>query len=309
MTYLSVVIPIHNEEENLPLLASRLGESLTPLNQSIEVILVNDGSEDDSLNIIKSLQKEYPFIHYLSLSRNFGHQNAMCAGLDYAKGELIIVMDGDLQDPPEVLPEMISKAEMGFKVVYAKRRKRKNESFFKKFAASTFYRTMQKITSLDMPLDTGDFRLIHRDVLTSLQSMGEYNKFLRGQISWLGFSQTHITFDRDGRKFGETSYTISRQFNLAMTGVTSFSDFPLKMVTYIGFIVSLIAMALLIFALIANIVFHATVSGWSSLMIAVSFLGGIQMLSLGIIGSYISRINQEVRKRPLYIVEESSIQE
>jgi dolichol-phosphate mannosyltransferase len=308
MTYLSVVIPIHNEEENLPVLASRLSETLTSLNRTVEVILVNDGSQDDSLNIIKSLQKEYPFIHYLSLSRNFGHQNAMCAGLDYAKGELIVVMDGDLQDPPEVLPEMISKAELGFKVVYAKRRKRKNEGLFKKFAASAFYRTMQRITSLDMPLDTGDFRLIHRDVLKSLQAMGEYNKFLRGQISWLGFSQTHIIFDRDGRKFGQTSYTISKQFNLAMTGVTSFSNFPLKMVTYIGFIVSLIAMALLIFALIANIVFHATVSGWSSLMIAVSFLGGIQMLSLGIIGSYISRINEEVRKRPLYIVEESSIQ-
>lgn len=307
--YLSVVIPIHNEEENLPVLASRLDESLNTLNRSFEIILVNDGSADASLEIIKNLQVKYPLINYLSLSRNFGHQNAMCAGLDYAKGEYVVVMDGDLQDPPEVLPEMIEKAEMGYKVVYAKRRKRKNEGFFKKFAASTFYRTMQKITSLDMPLDTGDFRLIHRDVLKSLQSMGEYNKFLRGQISWLGFSQTHITFDREGRKFGQTSYTISKQFNLAMTGVTSFSNFPLKMVTYIGFTVSLIALALLIFALVANLWFHATVSGWSSLMIAVSFLGGIQMLSLGIIGTYINKINQEVRKRPLYIVEESSIRD
>jgi dolichol-phosphate mannosyltransferase len=306
--YLSVVIPIHNEEENLPLLASRLGKALVPLKREFEVIMVNDGSADNSLSVIKSLQPEYPFIRYLSLSRNFGHQNAMCAGLDYAKGELVVVMDGDLQDPPEVIPEMIAKAEKGYKVVYAKRRKRENESFFKKFAASSFYRTMRRITSLDMPLDTGDFRLIHRDVLQSLKSMGEYNKFLRGQISWLGFSQTHIIFDREGRKFGQTSYTLSKQFNLAMTGVTSFSNVPLRLVTYFGFIVSIIALLLLIYTLVSHLIFHATVSGWSSLMIAVSFLGGIQMLSLGIIGTYISKINQEVRKRPLYIVEESSVQ-
>lgn len=304
---LSIIVPIHNEEDNLHALVDRIeavlhGEGIS----DAELLLVNDGSHDKSLEIIKSLETQKPFIRYISLSRNFGHQQAMSAGLDYCRGEYIVLMDGDLQDPPELIPLLLQKAEAGYKVVYAKRRSREDEGRFKKWTAAMFYRMMKRIASIDMPLDTGDFRLIHRDVLLAVRTMKEYNKFLRGQIAWLGFSQSYVLFDREGRRHGETSYTLAKQIKLALIGITSFSNFPLRLASWMGFIVSGVAFILLIYSLASKFIFQTTVSGWTSLMIAVSFLGGIQLVAIGIIGTYISRINEEVRNRPIYVVDETS---
>ena len=306
---LSIIVPIHNEEDNLRILTERVEAMLDGENISdAEMILVNDGSRDRSLEIIKSLAVEKPFIHYISLSRNFGHQQAMSAGLDHCRGEYIVLMDGDLQDPPELIPLLLRKVQEGYKVVYAKRRSRGDEGKIKKWTASVFYRMMKRIASIDMPLDTGDFRLIHRDVLLAVRNMKEYNKFLRGQIAWLGFSQTYVLFNREGRRHGETSYTLAKQMKLALIGITSFSNFPLRLASWMGFTVSGVAFILLVYSLVSKFIFQTTVSGWTSLMIAVSFLGGIQLVAIGIIGTYISRINEEVRNRPIYVVDETSME-
>jgi dolichol-phosphate mannosyltransferase len=308
MKNLSIVIPIHNEEENLPILVERVGKVLHDMGESdAELILVNDGSADASLELMKAASRDKSFVEFISLSRNFGHQQAITAGLDYASGKQIIIMDGDLQDPPELIPELIAKANEGYKVVYAKRRKRKDEWWAKRLSAKMFYRVLHAITSIDIPLDTGDFRLIDRTVLDQLKGMSEYNKFLRGQISWLGFSQSYVLFDRDGRMHGEASYTFKKLAKLALDGITSFSNFPLKLASWMGFVVSGVAFLILLYALIAKLMFMVPINGWTSLMIVVSFLGGIQLLTLGIIGEYISRINEEVRNRPVYVVDEKSL--
>jgi dolichol-phosphate mannosyltransferase len=257
---------------------------------------------------MKVAARDHSFVEYLSLSRNFGHQQAITAGLDYASGRQIVIMDGDLQDPPELIPELIAKANEGYKVVYAKRRKRKDEWWAKRLSAKMFYRVLHAITSIDIPLDTGDFRLIDRTVLDQLKGMSEYNKFLRGQISWLGFSQSYVLFDRDGRMHGEASYTFKKLAKLALDGITSFSNFPLKLASWMGFVVSGVAFLILLYALIAKLMYMVPINGWTSLMIVVSFLGGIQLLTLGIIGEYISRINEEVRNRPVYVVDEKSLE-
>jgi dolichol-phosphate mannosyltransferase len=309
MKNLSIVIPIHNEEENLPILVERVGKVLHDMGESnAELILVNDGSADSSLELMKVAARDHSFVEYLSLSRNFGHQQAITAGLDYASGRQIVIMDGDLQDPPELIPELIAKANEGYKVVYAKRRKRKDEWWAKRLSAKMFYRVLHAITSIDIPLDTGDFRLIDRTVLDQLKGMSEYNKFLRGQISWLGFSQSYVLFDRDGRMHGEASYTFKKLAKLALDGITSFSNFPLKLASWMGFVVSGVAFLILLYALIAKLMYMVPINGWTSLMIVVSFLGGIQLLTLGIIGEYISRINEEVRNRPVYVVDEKSLE-
>jgi dolichol-phosphate mannosyltransferase len=308
MKNLSIVIPIHNEEENLPILVERVGKVLHDMGESdAELILVNDGSADASLELMKAASRDKSFVEFISLSRNFGHQQAITAGLDYASGKQIIIMDGDLQDPPELIPELIAKANEGYKVVYAKRRKRKDEWWAKRLSAKMFYRVLHAITSIDIPLDTGDFRLIDRTVLDQLKGMSEYNKFLRGQISWLGFSQSYVLFDRDGRMHGEASYTFKKLAKLALDGITSFSNFPLKLASWMGFVVSGVAFLILLYAHIAKLMFMVPINGWTSLMIVVSFLGGIQLLTLGIIGEYISRINEEVRNRPVYVVDEKSL--
>ncbi len=308
MKPLSVVIPIHNEESNLHILTERLEKVLAKYPGS-ELILVNDGSKDDSLAIIKRLKQEKEFVEYINFSRNFGHQQAIWAGMTLARGERIVVMDGDLQDPPELLPEMMARADEGYRVVYARRRSRKGESLLKKATARWFYRILKNITSVDIPLDTGDFRLIDRKVMERLRDMGEYNKFIRGQVAWLGFKQTYVLFDREERKGGKTSYTLSKMIKLALDGITGFSNFPLKLASWLGFTVAVISFLLLFFALISKMLYMVPISGWTSLIIAISFLGGIQLLSLGIIGEYISRINEESRGRPVFVIEDTSLEE
>ena len=300
---LSIVVPVFNEELIIEELVRRMlaaAESITP---DYEIIFVNDGSRDSSLQKLETASDRYPRIHFINFSRNFGHQIAITAGMDYASGEAIVTIDGDLQDPPELISEMVTAYKSGYKVVYAKRRERKGETFFKRFTARAFYRILARMVSFEIPLDVGDFRLISRDVLGYLKEMKEYDKYLRGQIAWLGFKSTYVYFDRDERKFGKTNYPFKKMLRLAFNGITAFSDSPLKWATGMGFIVCAISFLLAVYALLSYFVWHTAVRGWASLIISVTFLGGVQLLSLGIIGEYIARIISNVRRRPLYVVD------
>jgi polyisoprenyl-phosphate glycosyltransferase len=307
MPDLSVIIPIFNEEDNISRLVSRLKKVIQDLGTTYELIFVNDGSRDNSIHIIKELAKEDPTVRYIDFSRNFGHQIAVTAGLDAAKGNAAVIIDADLQDPPELIIDLYRKYQEGYNVVYAKRKRRKGESFFKRFTARLFYRLLSRITSINIPLDTGDFRIVDRKIIDVLREMPEQQKFLRGQIAWIGFRQTFVEYDRDERSAGKTGYTLKKMFRLAIDGITSFSNFPLKFATFTGFIVSGLSFLMILYALYSRFIIKEYQPGWTSLMLVVLFLGGIQLISIGIIGEYISRLSTNVRKRPLYIVNESNI--
>lgn len=307
MPQLSVIIPIYNEEGNIPTLVDRLKGVVDSMGLSYEFIFINDGSKDRSLEMIKQYAEQYSFIRYINFSRNFGHQIAVSAGLDYSTGDAIVIIDADLQDPPELIIEMYEKYKRGFEVVYAQRAKRAGETMFKTITAKYFYRVISKITSINIPVDTGDFRIIDRKVVDVLKQMPEQQKFLRGQIAWAGFNQTFITYNREVRNAGETGYTIKKMLKLALDGITSFSDFPLKFATFSGFVVSGVAFVMILYALYSRYIIQDYVPGWTSLMLAVLFLGGIQLISIGIIGEYISRMSANVRQRPLYIIGETNI--
>lgn len=302
----SVIIPCFNEEDNLNELINRLCNSLCNIIDSFEIIFINDGSTDTTLQKIKELALQNPCVKYLSLSRNFGHQIAVSAGLDHCRGEAVVIMDGDLQDPPELIPEMYNKYKEGFDVVYARRTRRNGESWFKKNTAKLFYRLLEHLTSYEIPLDAGDFRLIDRKVVEMLKQMPEQNKFLRGQIAWMGFRQTYVEFERDPRRYGKTGYSFRKMLDFALDGITSLSNRPLRLVTQAGFAVSFLSFLILLYALGSHFILERTITGWTSLIISVAFLGGVQLLSIGIIGEYISRINKNILNRPLYIVEESN---
>ncbi|KAA6302965.1 MAG: putative glycosyltransferase [Candidatus Ordinivivax streblomastigis] len=303
---ISVVIPIFNEEGNIEEMYRRTSLAIQTISNEYEIIFVNDFSKDNSLPLIKKITLEDKHVQYISFSRNFGHQVAVCAGLDYAKGKAIVVIDGDLQDPPELIPQMYEKYKGGYKVVYAKRSARKGVSIFKNAAYKLFYRILNKLTTIKIPLDTGDFRLIDRVIIEHLKNMPERNKFIRGQIAWIGYKQTCVEYVRDPRLNGKTGYSFSKLMKLALDGITGFSDKPLKIASNMGLIVSLISFVFIVYALISYFVFKTPLHGWTSLMIGISFIGGVQLITLGIIGEYISRINNDVRKRPLYIIEESN---
>lgn len=302
---LSIVVPVYNESQTIPELVRRMAAAAASVTPDYEVIFVNDGSRDDSLAQLKVHCAGNPRLHYIAFSRNFGHQIAITAGMDYASGAAVVTIDGDLQDPPELIAEMYAEYQAGFKVVYAKRRARKGETWFKRTTARAFYRILARLVSFEIPLDVGDFRLISRDVLDYLKEMKEYDKYIRGQIAWLGFKSTYVFFDRDERKHGTTNYPFRKMLKLAFNGITAFSDSPLKMATSLGFIVCIISFLLGIYALYEKIVGHHVVEGWTSLILAITFLGGVQLLSLGILGEYIARIISNVRQRPLYVVDET----
>lgn len=303
---LSIVIPVFNEELVLEEMISRLHKCVIGMKVNYEMVFVNDGSSDRTLALLKEHAAKDSSIHYVGFSRNFGHQNAVMAGIVHSRGEAIVIIDGDLQDPPELIPEMYAKYQEGYKVVYAKRKQRLGESVFKKATAKLFYKLLKKITSFNIPVDTGDFRLISREVANHLINMGEGSKFLRGQIAWLGFKQTGVEFERQERKAGKTKYTFKKMMRLALDGITSFSNFPLQIATFLGFLFSFIAFLIILFALYSKFILHEVVTGWTSLMISSMFLGGIQLLCIGIIGEYISRISVDVKKRPPFIVEETN---
>lgn len=304
---LSIVIPIYNEQENIQLLYTRVKGVLDKMNVSYELIFINDGSKDLSLSLIENLAAKDERVKYIDFSRNFGHQIAVTAGLDHTSGDRVVIIDADLQDPPELIPEMYAKMDENYQVVYARRRSRKGESFLKKITAKLFYRTLSSITAIDIPLDTGDFRILDRKVVDVLKCMPEQQKFLRGQISWIGFNQTYIEYDRDERHGGKTGYTYKKMFRFAIDGITSFSNMPLKVASLMGFVVSGIAFAIMLYALYIRFFHNDYVQGWTSMILSVMFIGGIQLVCVGIIGEYISRISTNIRQRPLYITNKTNI--
>ncbi len=306
---LSVVVPIYNEELGLPELYQRLCKAAESLTTDFELLFVNDGSHDGSLLVLKTLAEKDKRVKYLSFSRNFGHQIAVTAGLDHSSGKATVIIDGDLQDPPELIPEMYLRYREGYQVVYARRKSRMGESWFKKLTARLFYRLLVKLTGVPIPIDTGDFRLIDRVIVENLRQMPEPAKFLRGQIAWMGYRQTYVEFDRDARKFGTTGYPLKKMIRFALDGITAFSDVPLRIATNTGFIVSGISLVVILYALFSHFVLSQTITGWTSLIISSMLIGGIQLIAIGIIGEYISRINTTVRKRPLYFIQEKQTDE
>ncbi len=306
---ISVVIPIFNEEKIIPELHRRLKDALLKVSSHYEMIFVNDGSKDNSLLQLMELPKIDNQVYFINLSRNFGHQIAVTAGLDFCSGKAVVIIDGDLQDPPELIPEMYRKHKEGYEVVYAKRTQRKGETFFKKITAKMFYRLLKRITAVDIPLDTGDFRLMDKKIVEYLHLMPEKNKFLRGQIAWMGFNQIGVEYTRDERKFGKTGYSLSKMINFAVDGITSFSNKPLTFVTKTGIIVFFISFLVIIYAIIAHFFLNRTITGWTSLIVSSMFIGGVQLISIGIIGEYISRINGNVLDRPLYLIESTNLKQ
>lgn len=306
---ISIIIPIYNEESNIYKLYERLLLVIKTLQIEYEFVFINDGSKDNSLFILKELSETNSAVKYISFSRNFGHQVAVTAGLDKVSGDATVIIDADLQDPPELIIQMYAKLKEGYQVVYAKRRSRSGESFLKKLTAKFFYRLLAKITSVNIPVDTGDFRILDQKVVKILRQMPEQHKFLRGQISWVGFKQAFVEYDRDERNAGQTGYTYKKMLRFAIDGLTSFSNLPLKFATVMGFFVSTLSFVLICYALFQKIFLQeTTIKGWTSLMISVLFIGGIQLLCIGIIGEYISRLGENIRNRPLYIIDETNLE-
>jgi dolichol-phosphate mannosyltransferase len=299
-------VPLFNEQDNIGALFQRIQNSLNLLNLTHEIIFINDGSKDNTLLLVIQLAHQHPEVHYIDFSRNFGHQLAISAGIEYARGEYLVIMDGDGQDPPEFISDLYNKAKEGFEVVYAKRRKRDGENFMKKLTAKAFYRILAKITNIEIPVDTGDFRIIHRKIRDILVQMPEQQKYIRGQIAWIGFNQTYLEYDRQERMSGETKFTYRKMMRFALDGISSFSTWPLKVATVSGFAVSFLAFILIIYSLYQKF-FGYTEKGWTSMHISILFLGGIQLIGIGILGEYLGRVSENVKNRPHYIVRETNI--
>ncbi|MEE0936615.1 MAG: glycosyltransferase [Bacteroidales bacterium] len=304
---LSVIIPSYNEERNVGIMHERLTKTLSEITDSYEMIFVNDCSKDQTLLRIKELAERDSHVKYLSFSRNFGHQIAVSAGLDFCTGEAVVIIDGDLQDPPELISKMYERYKEGYKVVYAKRKTREGETWFKKATAKIFYRLLASMTSIDIPVDVGDFRLIDRVIVEHLRNMPEKSKYIRGQIAWIGYKQTFVEYHRDARLYGTTNYPLKKMLRFALDGITAFSDKPLKIASGLGIFSAIVSLLALVYALVSHFCFHATITGWTSLILSVLFIGGVQLITIGIIGEYIARINNDVRNRPLYILDEKNI--
>jgi len=299
------IFPIHNESENIDLLYSVVSDVLKQRTDKydFEIIFVNDGSTDDSLAKLQALYKQDDRIVIINFARNFGHQLAVTAGLDYAHGDAVIIMDSDMQDPPKVSLELLDQWESGFDVVYAQRRTRKDTAF-KKITANGFYWLLHKVAEIEIPRNTGDFRLIDKKVVTALNQFREHHRFLRGLVSYVGFKQTAVLFDREERHAGETSYPLKKMLKFAGDGILSFSAFPLKLISRIGYTFSVLSFVGLLYALIVKIVNPSqVVPGWTFIVSAILLVGGLQFVMLGVLGSYIGRIYTESQNRPLYIIE------
>ncbi len=302
----SIIAPIFNESGNIQELYRRIREVLDSTGESWEIILIDDGSTDDSADLIRRFAAQDARVKPVIFARNFGHQIAVTAGLDYSQGKAVVIIDSDLQDPPEVILDLISKWKEGFQVVYAVRAEREGESWFKLFTASLFYRLITSITEVKIPLDAGDFRLLDRKVVNVLNQMRERHRFLRGLSTWVGFRQTGVPYRRVARQVGETKYPFRKMFRLAINAVTSFSYFPLQLATYIGFVAA--GLSILSIPVVIAIRLWGTATpllGQATTLIAVLFLGGAQLISLGILGEYIGRLYDEAKGRPLYIVLEA----
>ncbi len=301
----SLVIPIYNEEENITEMYRRLSSVIAQLDGETELILIDDGSRDRSLSMIRELHHCDRRVCYLSFARNFGHQIAVTAGLNFVQGKCVIVMDADLQDPPELILKMIAKWQQGYQVVYAQRLSRKRESWLKRFTAYVFYRILQRLSKVDIPADTGDFCLMDRQVVDILNAMPERNRYIRGLRAWVGFSQTAVHFERDPRFAGKVKYSFGKSWALAIDGIISFSTVPLKLATYLGMLsagVALLMMTLVLYWRLVDPV--SPLIGFTLITIAMFFLGSVQLICIGILGEYISRIYEEVKGRPIYTLKE-----
>ncbi|MFZ3171876.1 MAG: glycosyltransferase family 2 protein [Carboxydocellales bacterium] len=302
---LSVVVPIYFEEQLINEFYKRMKKVLITLEPRYrhELIFVNDGSTDSSLEMLVEICQKDDKVRIIDFSRNFGHQIAITAGTDYATGDAVVVIDGDLQDPPEVIPKMVEKWEEGYKVVYGVRSKRKGETAFKLLTANIYYRLMGKLSDVNLPLDAGDFRLMDRVVVDALGEIHEENRYIRGLISWIGFPQYGLAYERDIRYAGETKFTLKKMLKFALDGITSFSDKPLHLSSQLGMLITLAAFLSVIFVIASKLIYpESSIQGWTSLLVVILFLGGIQLISIGILGQYIGRIYKESKRRPLYIV-------
>jgi polyisoprenyl-phosphate glycosyltransferase len=298
----SVVIPVCNERETLEELYLRLAPVLDRLDGPAEVVLVDDGSTDGSFEAMLSLHERDTRFKAIRLSRNFGHQIALTAGLDHARGRAVVMMDADLQDPPEVVLELAKRWREGYAVVYAVREKRLGETRSKLLTAKLFYRFLRRLTEVDMPGDAGDFRLVDRQVVQALTSMREHNRYLRGMSAWVGYDQTGVSYVRDSRYAGTTKYSLRKMLRFALDGIVSFSTAPLRMTLNLGFVVSALAFAVGIAAIVVKLAGVYAVPGWASIVVVLAFLGGVQLTVLGVMGEYVAQIHQEVKRRPLYLV-------
>lgn len=299
---ISVVVPMYNEEPNIDYLLERLVSVLVRLKMKYEIVCVNDGSKDNTLKCLVEHHYRNSAIKVVNLSRNFGKEIALTAGIDYTTGAAVVPIDADLQDPPELIEELIVKWREGYDVVCATRRSRQGENWIKRFTAAAFYQTIGKLSNVPIPPNTGDFRLLDRRVVNALKQMPERNRFMKGLFAWVGFQQTSIIYDRPQRYQGTTKWNYWRLWNFAIDGIAGFSLIPLKVWSYLGLVISLISFLYASFLVIRTLLFGIDIPGYASLMVAILFLGGVQLLSLGIIGEYIGRIYDEVKGRPLYLV-------
>lgn len=302
---LSLLIPCYNEAENLEILFSSLQSVLNPLNLDYEIVCINDGSKDETLKILIDYFDRDNRIKIINLSRNFGKEIAMSAGLDYTTGKAVIPIDADLQDPPELIIDLIEKWREGFDMVYAVRKSRQGESWLKKKTADYFYSFIGKISTIPIPANTGDYRLLDEKVVIALRQLPEKNRFMKGLFSWVGYRQTAIYFERLPRHRGKSSFNYWKLWNFALDGITSFSSIPLKVWSYFGLIISLISLLYGLFLLLKTLIFGIDLPGYASTIVAILFLGGIQLITLGVIGEYIARIYEEVKRRPLYLIRET----
>ncbi|EAZ91071.1 glycosyltransferase family 2 protein [Crocosphaera chwakensis] len=301
---ISIIVPCYNEAEGLDLLFQRLFTVLNNLNLSYEIVCVDDGSRDRTLERLIDYHRRYRSIKVISLSRNFGKDIALTAGLENAQGQAVIPIDADLQDPPELIEQLIEKWRQGYDVVYGKRRSRQGESLVKKTTANAFYRLISRISSVPIPRDTGDFRLLDRRVVDAIKTMPERTRFMKGLFAWVGFKQTYVLYDRPNRLQGTTKWNYWKLWNFALDGITSFSLVPLKVWSYLGLFLSLLAFTYGSFLIIRTIILGIDVPGYASLMVTILFIGGVQLITLGILGEYLGRIYEETKQRPLYLIRE-----
>lgn len=305
MKLVSILIPAYNESPVLEKLMIRLANLANGIKDyDFEFLFINDGSKDKTLEIIKDYAEKDPRVSYINLSRNFGKEIAMAAGLDYVQGDATVIIDADLQDPPELIPEMIKFWEEGYDDIYAKRKSREGESWFKKFTSKQYYKTLQSVTHVPIQEDTGDFRLLDRRVVEAIKQFRDTQRNSKAIFSWVGFHKKEILYDRDPRAAGETKWNYVKLINLAIDGITSFTTAPLRMSTYVGAGISALAFIYLLFLVIRTVFFGTDEAGYPSMMAVILFLGGAQLLSLGIIGEYVGRIFNETKQRPLYLIEE-----
>ena len=302
---LSIVVPVYNEQEVLPEFHRRVTAVLDRLGMPAEIVYVNDGSRDGSMELLTGLHRADPRVAVIDLSRNFGKEVAMSAGLDHTRGDAVIIIDSDLQDPPELIPDMVRTWQDGYDVVLMRRRTRANESWLKKATARAFYRTIGRMGTVTIPEDVGDFRLLSARAVAALRRFPERSRFMKGLFAWIGFPTREIEYDRDGRQAGETKWNYWRLWNFALEGITSFSVIPLKVASYVGFIVALLAFLRGSIFIVKTMIYGDPVAGFPTLVVLILFLGGLQLMALGIIGEYLARMFNEVKQRPLYFVQRS----